>query len=138
LTDKAGFSISGIKTTLDALNDISAAQVNAEVDTALADYDSPTKAELDTAQSAIQSDIAALPTASESADAVWDETQPGHTTVGTFGKYLDTEVSGVGGGTPPTVGEIADAVWDEATSGHKVAGTFGKLIQFIKTYLLGM
>lgn len=30
-----------------ALNDLSAAQVNAEVDTALADYDPPTKAELD-------------------------------------------------------------------------------------------
>jgi hypothetical protein len=70
LTDKAGFSISGAKTTLDDLNDISAAQVNTEVDTALTDYDPPTKAELDTAQSAIQSDIAALPTASESADEI--------------------------------------------------------------------
>lgn len=35
LTDKAGFSISGTKQTLDALNDLSAAQVNTEVDTAL-------------------------------------------------------------------------------------------------------
>lgn len=33
------------------------------------------------------------------ADAVWDETQTGHTTAGTFGKFLDTEVSGIGGGT---------------------------------------
>jgi len=32
-----------------ALNNLSAAQVNAEVDTALADYDAPTKTELDTA-----------------------------------------------------------------------------------------
>ena len=39
LTDKAGFSIAGTKTTLDALNDLSAADVNAEVDTALADID---------------------------------------------------------------------------------------------------
>jgi hypothetical protein len=70
LTDKAGFSISGTKTTLDALNDISTAQVNTEVDTALADYDPPTKAELDTAQSAIQADIADVPTASENADEV--------------------------------------------------------------------
>lgn len=36
-----------------ALNNLSAAQVNAEVDTALADYDPPTKTELDTAQAAI-------------------------------------------------------------------------------------
>jgi len=35
LTDKAGFTISGAKTTLDDLNDISAAQVNAEVVDAL-------------------------------------------------------------------------------------------------------
>jgi hypothetical protein len=39
LTDKAGFSISGTKQTLDALNDVSAATVNSEVDTALADID---------------------------------------------------------------------------------------------------
>jgi hypothetical protein len=47
--DKTGYSISGTKTTLDTLNDVSAAEVNAEVDTALADYDSPTKAEMDSA-----------------------------------------------------------------------------------------
>lgn len=42
---------SGIATSAEiaALNDLSAAEVNAEVDTALADYDGPTKAELDTA-----------------------------------------------------------------------------------------
>jgi hypothetical protein len=39
------------------------------------------------------------PTAATIADAVWDEAQSGHTTAGTFGKYLDTEVSGVGGGS---------------------------------------
>jgi hypothetical protein len=40
-------------------NDLSAAQVNAEVDTALADYDGPTKAELDVAEAAIVSAIEA-------------------------------------------------------------------------------
>jgi hypothetical protein len=44
--------------SIDALNDLSAADVNAEVDQALADYDGPTKAELDAAQTAIQDDIA--------------------------------------------------------------------------------
>lgn len=39
------------------------------------------------------------PTAAQIADAVWDEVQSGHTTAGTFGKYLDTEVSGVSGGS---------------------------------------
>ena len=37
VNDKTGFSISGTKTTLDALQDLSAADVNTEVDTALAD-----------------------------------------------------------------------------------------------------
>jgi len=32
------------------------------------------------------------------ADAVWDEAQSGHTTAGTFGKYLDDQVSTVSGG----------------------------------------
>jgi hypothetical protein len=65
-----------------------------------------------------------IPTAAAVADAVWDEAQSGHTTAGTFGKYLDTEVSGVGGGSLTEAG-IADAVWDEARSGHTTAGTFG-------------
>lgn len=33
------------------------------------------------------------------ARAVWNTPQTGHTTAGTFGKYLDSEVSGIGGGT---------------------------------------
>lgn len=47
-------------------------------------------------------------TAAAIAAAVWDELKSGHTTAGTFGKYLDTEVSGVGGGTAAA---IALAVW---------------------------
>lgn len=57
------------------------------------------------------------------ADAVWDEAQSGHTTAGTFGKYLDTEVSGVGGGS---AADIADAVWDEDITGHENANTAGR------------
>lgn len=38
-----------LSSEVSALNDLSAADVNAEVDTALSDYDGPTKAELDTA-----------------------------------------------------------------------------------------
>jgi hypothetical protein len=33
------------------------------------------------------------------ADSVWDETAGGHTVSGTYGKYLDTEVSGIGSGS---------------------------------------
>lgn len=50
-----------------ALNNLSAAQVNAEVDTALADYDAPTKAELDAAVAplATQTSVNDLPTNAE-------------------------------------------------------------------------
>jgi hypothetical protein len=66
-----------------ALNDLSAAQVNAEVDTALADYDAPTKAELDAGLAALND-----PTAAAIADAVLDEATAGHTTPGTVGAAI--------------------------------------------------
>ena len=59
----------------------------------------------------------------ELADAIWDEAQSGHTTAGTFGRYLDAAVSGAA--SPPTAAAIADAVWDEALSGHLLAGSAG-------------
>ncbi|MCP3975978.1 MAG: hypothetical protein GY720_15970 [bacterium] len=74
-------------------------------------------------QEAIGDNVSNIPTESVIADSVWDEAQSGHTTAGTFGKYLDTEVSGVGGGSAAS---IADAVWDEALSGHTGAGSAGK------------
>lgn len=55
--DKSGYSISGTKTTLDALNDVSAATVNAQCDTALADYDAPTRAELTSDTNSILSKV---------------------------------------------------------------------------------
>lgn len=41
--------------------------------------------------------VSDIPTAAAIADQVWDEVQSGHTTAGTFGKYLDAQVSTVGG-----------------------------------------
>ena len=46
------------------------------------------------------------PSASAVADAVWDEAQSGHTTSGTFGYYLDAQVSGVGSGSCPSASDI--------------------------------
>jgi len=37
-------------------------------------------------------------TVSAVADGVWDEAQAGHTTVGTFGYFLDDQISGISGG----------------------------------------
>lgn len=95
------------------------------------------------------------PTASQIADAVWDEALSGHVTAGTAGKALgdapaasavadavwDEAIAGhaAAGSTgaalataaavsPPSAGAIADAVWDEATSGHATAGTTGAAV----------
>lgn len=46
--------IVAISGAIGALNDISSAEVNTEVDTALADYDGPTKAEIDATESNIR------------------------------------------------------------------------------------
>ncbi len=64
--------------------------------------------------------------AAELADAIWDEARTGHTTAGTFGLYLDAQVSTAA--TPPTVGAIADAVWDESLSNHLLAGSAGDVL----------
>jgi hypothetical protein len=82
-----------LSTEISALNDISTAEVNTEVDTALADYDPPTKAELDSGFAALND-----PTAASVADAVWDEAKAGHVGAGSFGEEvqahaLTTEVS---------------------------------------------
>lgn len=63
-------------------------------------------------------------------DAIWDEVQSGHVVVGSFGKYLDAQVSTVGGGT---AADIADAVWDELLSGHTVTGSTGKKLGDLPT-----
>ena len=128
-------------------------QVNTEADNALADYDAPTKSELDSAFTEIKGatwssgtdsleairdrgdaawvtatgfNTVTPPTASAISDAVWDELQSGHTTAGTFGYYLDAQVSSAA--SPPTAAAIADAVWDELSSGHSVSGSYGKAI----------
>lgn len=103
-----------LSTEISALNDLSAAQVNAEVDTALADYDPPTKAELDAGLAALND-----PTAAAIADAVWDEAKAGHVTAGSFGEEvqahaLSTEISAL---NDPTAAAIATAVLAEAVEG---------------------
>ena len=61
----------------------------------------------------------------EIVDAVWSEDQSSYTTAGSFGYYLDAQVSAAGV-TPPTAAQIADAVWDEIRSpDHVTEGSFG-------------
>ena len=83
------------------------ASINAEADTAISDYDPPTRAELTSdinglndldaagirsavgmASADLDTQLDALPTAAENADAVWDEDATGHQTGGTFGQAI--------------------------------------------------
>lgn len=59
-------------------------------------------------------------------DSIWDELQTDHTSAGTFGKYLDEEVSSAGGDTAAV---IADAVWDETLTDHSSAGSTGETME---------
>ena len=66
-----GHSVDSVGDSVAALNDLSAADVNTEVDTALADYDAPTKAELDTSESNIRgTDGDTLKTISDQVDGL--------------------------------------------------------------------
>jgi hypothetical protein len=63
-------------------------------------------------------------------DTVWDEAQSGHSTAGTFGKYLDAAITGraAAGDAMTLTAAAVDAIWDESQSGHTSAGTFGKYL----------
>lgn len=68
-------------------------------------------------------------------NGVWDESQASHTTAGTFGKYLDAQVSAV---SAPTAAAVADAVWDESLSAHSVAGSTGKALKQMKEGIISI
>ena len=73
------------------------ADINAEADTALSDYDGPTNAELVSEINSVQTDIAALndPAAAAIADAVWDEAQAGHPDAGKAGQQPWTDIAAI-------------------------------------------
>lgn len=73
--------ISGAK--VESLNTQAKADVNAEADTALSDYDPPTKAEMDAGFSGLND-----PTAGAIADQVWDEAIADHIASGSFGEAV--------------------------------------------------
>lgn len=94
ILEDTGTTIPGL---IAALNDLSAAQVNAEVDTALLDYDGPTKAELDAAIAALN-DLSAAQVNAEVDAALADYDGPTKA-------EMDVAVGAV-----PTATENADAL----------------------------
>jgi len=99
------------------MNDLSAAEILAAITT-----DSVKFAGADIAS--IVSAIAALndPTVAAIVAGVWTELQAGYTTPGTFGYFLDLQVSAAGGGAAPTVAQIAEAVHDIKVTFNKTTG----------------
>lgn len=55
--------------------------------------------------------------------SIWDEVQSGHTTAGTFGKYLDAQVSTAGGGSSLTAQEVRDALKLAPSAGSPASGS---------------
>jgi hypothetical protein len=99
----------------DALAADAIAEINATVDTALSDYDAPTKAELDSAVAPLATS-SALGTVDSNVDAIKAKTD-------------NLPALPAASGDIPTAGEVADAVWDEATTNHTAAGTFGEQVK---------
>jgi len=63
------------------------------------------------------------PTVAQIVDGVWDEAQSGHVTAGTFGKFLDVEVSSVSGGGGLTQQNVRDAMKLAPSVGSPAAGS---------------
>lgn len=114
--DKTGYSISGAKTTLDALNDVSTADVNTQCDSAIETYGLDHLLAASVAGTDVVDNSIIAKIVSSSATADWD------TFVNTDDSLQAISESGGGG---PTAAQIADAVWDEASTGHVDAGKAG-------------
>jgi hypothetical protein len=106
-------------TGLTGLNDLSAAQVNSEADTALSDVGLTTTitGRIDAAITTrlASGSYSAPPSAATIADAVWDETLSGHATGGSAGAAL----TGAGSAGDP---------WSASLPGAYGSGTAGKII----------
>tara|TARA_R110000751_G_scaffold236194_1_gene337488 strand:- start:14257 stop:16401 length:2145 start_codon:yes stop_codon:yes gene_type:complete len=118
LVDTAEIGSAGAGLTAIPWNASWDAEVQSEVADGLAAYDPPTKAELDSAFTEIKGGSFAstdtleairdrgdaawttggggsAPTAAAVADAVWDEATSGHTTSGTFGEQVKTDIDAI-------------------------------------------
>jgi len=129
--------------TLSGLNDLSAAQVNAEVDTALTDYDGPTDTEMlaafaalndvTTAQVNTEIDTALgdfFTSSAQLVDDIWDEPTAGHTTSNTYGDNLDGTISTI---SALSAQATRDAMKLAPSAGTPAAGSIDTLISTVDT-----
>ncbi len=114
---------SGLATaaSIAALNNLSAAQVRAQADAALAAYDPPTKAEMDAGVAPLARE-ANVQGHAAAALAAYDPPTRAEATADKNAILAALPAAA------PTAGAIADAVWDEAIAGHVAAGSTGKTL----------
>jgi len=130
-TDKNSIitEVNANETKIDALNDISSADVNAACDTALSDYGAntttpPTVGAIRTEMEGAGSKLLAIETdtnelqanqgdwatatgfSTHDAGDIWDELKVDHVIADSYGDYLDDEITSRNATTPPTAVEI--------------------------------
>lgn len=97
-------------------------QINAACDTAMTDYDAPTKAELDSGLAALNDPTAiAIRTEIDT-----NSTQLAAIVADTNELQVDDVPGLIAALNDPTAAAIADAVWDELATGHTDAGKAGE------------
>lgn len=116
-----------IPTAISGLNDLSAADVNAECDTALSDYDPPTKTEMDTGHGLL-STPAEVETACDASFATYDP--PTKTEMDTAHALLATPAE-----VETAVDARLDAANTELASVPTTAGSLRQMIQFAFTWI---
>ncbi len=153
VSDKTGYGLSSAAvqaiwdaltsalTTANTIGRLLVDNINATISSRLAgaSYTAPldaagTRSAVGLGSANLDTQLAALPTAAENADAVWDETAADHVAAGSTGEAL---ADAGGAGTPPTAAEVADAVWDEARADHTTNGTFGQGVASVQGNVTG-
>jgi hypothetical protein len=67
-------------------------------------------------------------------DAIWDETQTGHTNATTFGKYLDAQVSAISATIGASdINNITAGIWNATMTDYNGTGTMGNKMNIIPT-----
>jgi len=162
LVDTAEIGSAGAGLTAVPWNSSWDAEVQSECADALTAYDAPTKAELDSAFTEIKGaswasgtdtleairdrgDAAwttggggAAPTAAAIADAVWDEATSGHTTSGTFGEQVKTDIDAILVDTGTTLDgkiDVIDGIVDSilVDTGTTLDGKLDTIDNFLDT-----
>lgn len=148
LATALGTADDAVLAAIAGLNNLSAAEVNAEVDTALADYDAPTKAELDAGLAALETHgdsawTTATGFSTHTAADVWSvgtRVLTASTNLGDLddailavlgtpaGASIADDIANISAGSGPTASEIADAVWDEDLTTHTAPDSTGEAL----------